>query len=330
MRQIGAEKDDPLKRIQEEINEVARRERELREKIALANGDAVPANNNAQNDVSSTQSDDSGVSSASSPINGVSTNGIKETKYIRSNTINPTSTKLYATSNLTRTMSTPQIFTPARFNMSTGQKGLMQRFIASRGKFALGNNKPKDTLMTTIDFNRPPTFTPSNEVTPPIIERDEAGRPLRRGFVPVEEKIQNELRDLKTRESELKRLRRQNTSKINQSDDVDDSVEYDSGEESDDEHCYSPGTYVASPGKLRASKSIGELCDSLNNNSSFSPSDSPSPQFNRHGGGGGVGGIMRPALSLAQLCNVEPDEAPSSHRLIAQWENIIQQQQEVA
>lgn len=39
---------------------------------------------------------------------------------------------------------------------------------------------------------------------------------------------------------------------------------YDSGEESDDdEHCYS--------GKLRASKSIGELCDSLNNNSSFSP-----------------------------------------------------------
>lgn len=39
---------------------------------------------------------------------------------------------------------------------------------------------------------------------------------------------------------------------------------YDSGEESDDdEHCYT--------GKLRASKSIGELCDSLNNNSSFSP-----------------------------------------------------------
>lgn len=57
-------------------------------------------------------------------------------------------------------------------------------------------------------------------------------------------------------------------------------------------------------------------------------SDSPSPQFNRHGGGGGGGG-MRPALSLAQLCNVEPDEAPSSHRLIAQWENLIQQQQEV-
>lgn len=129
---------------------MARRERELREKIALVSGDTSPANNNAQNDVSSAQSDDSGVSSASSPINGVSTNGVKESKYIRSNTINPTSTKMYATSNLTRAMSTPQIFTPARFNMSTGQKGLMQRFIASRGKFALGNNKPKDPLMVSV------------------------------------------------------------------------------------------------------------------------------------------------------------------------------------
>lgn len=62
-------------------------------------------------------------------------------------------------------------------------------------------------------------------MTPPIIERDETGRPLRKGFVPVEEKIQKELRDLKTRESELKRLRRQNTSRTSQSDDIDDSVE---------------------------------------------------------------------------------------------------------
>lgn len=121
----------------------------MREKIALANGDT--SSSNTQNDSVSGHSDDSGVSSASSPINGVSTNGVKESKYIRSNTVNPTSTKLYATSNLTRTMSTPQIFVPTRFNMSSGQKGLMQRFIASRGKFALGNNqRPKDTLMVIL------------------------------------------------------------------------------------------------------------------------------------------------------------------------------------
>lgn len=37
------------------------------------------------------------------------------------------------------------------------------------------------------------------------IERDEKGRPLRKGFIPVEEKIQTELKDIKSRECELKR-----------------------------------------------------------------------------------------------------------------------------
>lgn len=68
----------------------------------------------------------------------------------------------------------------------------------------------------------------SPEISPPIIERDDEGRPLRRGYVPVEEKIQKELRDIKSRESELKRLRRLN--KLRQSqpdllDDINDSVE---------------------------------------------------------------------------------------------------------
>lgn len=55
--------------------------------------------------------------------------------------------------------------------------------------------------------------------------------------------------------------------------------------------------------------------------------DSPSPQFNRIDGNNTDG--IKPVMSLAQLCDVDPEEAPSSHRLIAQWENIIQQQQEV-
>lgn len=36
-------------------------------------------------------------------------------------------------------------------------------------------------------------------------------------------------------------------------------------------------------------------------------------------------GGMRPAISLAQLCDLDPEEAPSSRGLIAQWENLIQQ-----
>lgn len=68
----------------------------------------------------------------------------------------------------------------------------------------------------------------SSELTPPIIERDEDGRPLRKGFVPVEEKIQRELRDIKSRESELKKIRRQHKMRQSQPDlldNIDDCVE---------------------------------------------------------------------------------------------------------
>ena len=40
-----------------------------------------------------------------------------------------------------------------------------------------------------------PTYV-TMQSAPASIERDEKGRPIRRGFVPVEEKIQCELRDL--------------------------------------------------------------------------------------------------------------------------------------
>lgn len=68
----------------------------------------------------------------------------------------------------------------------------------------------------------------SADISPAIIERDDDGRPVRRGYIPVEEKIQKELRDLKTRECELKKLRRM--SKLRQSqpdllDDIDNSFQ---------------------------------------------------------------------------------------------------------
>lgn len=40
------------------------------------------------------------------------------------------------------------------------------------------------------------------------------------------------------------------------------------------------------------------------------------------------GSDMRPAMSLAQLCDLTPEEAPSSHRLIAQWESLIKKNAE--
>lgn len=59
----------------------------------------------------------------------------------------------------------------------------------------------------------------NNEVTsPPVIERDAHGKPIRRGFIPVEEKIQKELRDMRSRETELKRIRRQHQLRQSQPD----------------------------------------------------------------------------------------------------------------
>lgn len=55
----------------------------------------------------------------------------------------------------------------------------------------------------------------------------------------------------------------------------------------------------------------------------YSCRESPSPLYHREMSRNG----LKPAVSLAQLCDVDPDEAPSSHRLIAQWESIIQQNQ---
>lgn len=83
----------------------------------------------------------------------------------------------------------------------------------------------------------------------PAIERDVQGRPVRRGYIPVEEKIQSELRDLKTRECELKRLHKLNVR--------DSDEEYNSSDELDSD--WSPIN-----GKL--SKSIDAL-----NGSSLSP-----------------------------------------------------------
>lgn len=38
---------------------------------------------------------------------------------------------------------------------------------------------------------------------------------------------------------------------------------------------------------------------------------------------------LRPVMSLAQLCDVNPEEAPSSHQLITQWEQLIKKSQEI-
>lgn len=345
MRQIGVETEDPLKRIQEEINEVARREQELRQGQRL--------NDSNDDCLSSANSDDSGLSLSPSPVHSPSVSNLKDKIEAASSQINGTNGHDALTNGnrqfilpqskaLTRARSTPQLFQISpnrRFNVNPNQRGIMQKFIASRGRMNKLHSTPSSNTsissstsnnhmvkqeqhMLPIELKSPHMMLPPTAIsTPPTIERDSNGKPIRRGYVPVEEKIQKELRDLKNRECELKRLRKQSRV-ASQSDLLELNYGSDSSGDLSDEDNIDLTIYPLSR-KLRSTKSIGELCEALTN-SSLSPRETPSPQFeNRQRGGG-----LRPAMSLAQLCDLDPEEAPSSHKLIAKWENLIQQKQQ--
>jgi hypothetical protein len=209
-----------------------------------------------------------------------------------------------------------------RFAPQTGTKGIMQRFIANKGKLPVtspvGANSittvgpvastPVVALPAPLTFPTSPVVAPV--VSPLVISRTPEGKPIRKGYVPVEEKIQKELREMKDREHELKRMR-----KKQKPFDIDLSDNEISSESEDEE--------IPLPGKLKATKSIGELYEALNEDMR-----SPSP---RNSSGQESFGSLKPAKSLAELCQLAPGQeflAPSSTRLIAQWESMIQQKQE--
>ncbi|XP_016950422.1 uncharacterized protein LOC108024810 [Drosophila biarmipes] len=269
---------------------------------------------------------------------------------------------------ITRTISTPQLSglpQKRQFAFGGSTKGVMQRFIASHGKLAptsplppaspstltltngngIGggaqngqnnNNTLKLNTRTAMAFLESASSSAaitSVTLSPAAIERDSEGRPLRRGYVPVEQKIQRELQDLKSRESELKRLRkinRQNTLKASldklQLSTDDEADADDDDEDSEVEHCYGPG-------KLRNAQSTQEL-DRNGNEQEIVHKPSGNRSLNAvayiaNGVSNGNGHGMRPAMSLAQLCDLTPEEAPSSRGLIAQWESLIKKNAEV-
>ncbi|SPP78880.1 ras guanine nucleotide exchange factor Y [Drosophila guanche] len=268
---------------------------------------------------------------------------------------------------MTRTISTPQLnglHQKRQFAFSGSTKGVMQRFIASHGKvgpssplsipsspLTLSNGSSGNvngnvigSTQTALKLNARSALafletggnnSPTVTLSPAAIERDSEGRPLRRGYVPVEQKIQRELQDLKSRETELKRLRklyRQNTLRASQdklilcTDDEADE-EADDDEDSEEEHCYGPG-------KLRNAQSTQELDRNGNEHEIVHNSQRVASGYvyitSTGNGNESVtcNGGMRPAMSLAQLCDLTPEEAPSSHRLIAQWESLIKKNAE--
>lgn len=288
-------KEDPLSRIQREIIEVTEREREFKEghfrmnrlmseSVIDVNQQNGHMNGDAEHKPQKTLNRAVSTSQLLGPI-------------APSPPVAPT---LLNTNGYTR-----------RFTPQTGTKGIMQRFIANKGKLpgpTSGPITPTTPLAPPLVFPTAPIIQPV--LSPPVITRTAEGKPVRKGYVPVEEKIQKELQEMKDREHELKKMRKkQRPFELELSDS-------DLGSESEDEE-------IPMPGKLKATKSIGELYEALNEELR-----SPSP---RNSSGQDSIGSLKPAKSLAELCELSPGQeflAPSSTRLIAQWESLIQQKQE--
>lgn len=317
MRPVEQEpSNECLLRIQNEISEVEKREIELRTehamlspRMSLENADDVIIINEPMKNDQDDALEQTRAISPPSPQVVCTKDNFKKNKIIEPH---PKPQLLVAPA-LTRALSQPQLFNVSPVKISSPHRGIMQKFIASRGKLNVSqvnqqmqngttnNNFKKNLIMAPIEFNSDSIKALQN-LDKLQIERDTRGKPIRKGYVPVEEKIQNELRDLKNRETELKRLHKLN---------VRDSEDELSSLEGTDEASWSPIN-----GKL--SRSI----DVLNEMSSPSPtnleSSKPVPQPR-----------IRPAVSLAALCDLDDSTPPpSSHKLIARWEQIIQVNQQ--
>lgn len=100
--------------------------------------------------------------------------------------------------------------TPLRFANTPSQKGLMHRFLATRGRiYNRSHSQTNDTLnspiTSTITLN-PLSIKAFNRTLEIQLEQDDEPRkpPVRKGYVPVEKKIQKELHDMRERENELR------------------------------------------------------------------------------------------------------------------------------
>lgn len=96
-----------------------------------------------------------------------------------------------------------------RFANTPSQKGLMHRFLATRGKVYKTNSMNNEIFTPSITPSivlNPLSIKAFNRSLEIRLEPDNEPKkpPARKGYVPVEQKIQKELHDMRERENELK------------------------------------------------------------------------------------------------------------------------------
>lgn len=242
-----------LQRIQQEIKESVEREEELRKGYSQLNGNS----------------------------NGVNVNG---------SSVKPMLVRAQSTSVLNE----PEL--PAkngfrRFTPNPGVKGVMHKFIKSRGRLST------TTIQTNGNGYHAPPPTPSwntpDEIIEPAKITVEPSKCIRKGYIPIQERMRQELQEYSAREKELRNERKKSQPNLIA---LLDAIE------------------TSPPPErrlLKGARSMSQLYDAAEE----LPEDTVSAPSS-----------LKPARSLAQLIDAEEAvEVPGTHSLILQFENLSQQ-----
>lgn len=174
-----------------------------------------------------------------------------------------------------------------KFTQNTsGAKGVMHKFLKSRGRLSMSSIKAD---------NNHGSWASDAAFTPAKITVEKGSKPLRNGYISAEEKMKKELQDFQQRELQLREERKKSQPNLMAALQLEEENEYED---------------YGSLNGLKATKSMANLY----NNSDDGFEDNSSS----------AGGSLKPARSLAELCDISDDEGglPGTHNLISQFENM--------
>lgn len=219
--------------------------------------------------------------------------GYSQLNGINGSTAKPTLIRAQSTSVLNESDAPPTKNGFRRFTPNPSVRGVMHKFIKSRGKLNLS------TIQTNGNGYHPPASAPwtPNEIIEPAKIAVDPGKCIRKGYIPIQQRMQQELQEYSEREKELRNERKKSQPNLMA---LLDAVESSSSSPEPERRLI-----------LKGARSMSQLYDG---NTDEFPEDTVSAPPS-----------LKPARSLAQLIDAEEAvEVPGTHSLILQFENMSQ------
>lgn len=160
-----------------------------------------------------------------------------------------------------------------RFTQNASAKGMMHKFLKSRGKLTKSSINTNPTQSNWISDA---AFKPAKMTV------EKGSKPLRNGFVPAEEKMKRELQEFHQREMELREERKKSQPNLMAALQLEEENEFEN-----------MGMSPWNSG-LKPAKSMANLYS--NSDEGFEDNSSS------------TGGSLKPARSLAELCDLSDEE----------------------